>query len=304
MYKELKESLKAVNKVRSYEDILLNGAVSMFDYTGLSKEFSTFMEIFLLMGGECAVWKLENNLIVTPCTRIGNINEYGLGKDLNCTTRNGVNKKFIDFENNPNVVYVRNNSTATPDTSLEWFSTCLAEIDKSIMHNIINSRYSPIVKASNGKEKALIEQALESNNSSGIPQVVISGAESLFENKRESNNVLNITDVTNSDKIQYLSHAHDDIIRRLLNLYGMDIRGTGKMAQQSVAEINNGDNSQLIIPEDRLKNRKLAVEEINKKFGLNITVDYSKCWKREDKERETMQNSPDEIKESEVEDNV
>lgn len=287
MYLELKESLNAEKRNHSYDDLIFTAGLSMFEYTKLSKEFTTALETYLLLLGQCAVWLYDDNLICTPCTRIGNINVYGKGKDLNCTTRNGINKVFYDFENSADVVYIRNNSTATPDNNIDWYATALAEIDKSIMHNVINSRYSPIVKARTDKERAVIETALEQNNGNGKPQVVLVGMENLFESNNETSTVLNITDVANSDKIQYLSHAHDDIIRRLCNTYGMDIKGTGKMAQQSVAEINNGDNSQLIIPEDRLNCRRLAVEEINSKFGRNITVNYSKCWKREDDERTT-----------------
>ena len=302
MYEKLKESLKAENRLSDYQDIVLTSAVSMFEYTGVTIEFAQYIELFLRLQGQCAVWKQNDKLIASSCTRIGNINEYGLGKDLQCITLNGKSKTFKNFEDSNDVVYIRNNSLAIPDNCISWYSTCLAEIDKSIMHNIINSRYSPLVRATTTKEKGMIEQALENNNGSGKPQVVVTSMDNLFEKSETSTSVLNITDVTNSDKIQYLSHAHDDIVRRLYNLYGMDIRGTGKMAQQTTDEINNGDNSQMIMPNDNLKHRKKGIEEVNEKFGTNISVKFSKCWEREEEERElTIESMENEVENTQQE---
>ena len=58
----------------SYKDDLLNTLASMFVYKGFENEKkfnSEFIEIYLLIFGECAIWRNEGDLIVTYCNRCG-----------------------------------------------------------------------------------------------------------------------------------------------------------------------------------------------------------------------------------------
>ncbi|MBQ1293676.1 MAG: hypothetical protein IIY21_06530, partial [Clostridiales bacterium] len=98
--------------------------------------------------------------------------------------------------------------------------------------------------------------------------------------------VVNITDVNASDKIQYLLHAKDDLTREFLNLYGLHITGTGKMAQQSVEEITGSNNAALVIPYEMMKARNDTLERFNAITGLNVVCQLSKSWEREEYEAE------------------
>lgn len=260
-----------------YEDIGLNSLASMFTYKGFENEknFRTqFIELYLLCFGQCAVWRYEGDLIVSYCNRAGKPNVNGLGSDLICTTQNGYTTTFRDFENSKEVVFIQNNTVIAPDLNIPRFSAMLTEIDKSIYNNVINSRYSPIVVAKDEVTKKIIEKALE-NNDSGKPQTIASN-NLLSEEKEEY--VLNITDVTASDKIQYLMKAHEDLLRRIYTLYGMNIKGSGKMAQITRAEVNDGSESSMIIPYDRLHWREEGIKKINEYFGLNAEVKFSTPW--------------------------
>lgn len=261
----------------TYKDIWLNTIASMFKYTGFENEKHfrpQFMELYLLIFGQCAIWKLNDNLIVTVCNRAGSPNENGQGKDLICTTLNGISKTFNNFEDSNEVVFVQNNTVIAPDLNIERFSNMFAEIDKSIYNNIINSRYSPIVVAKDENTKKIIEAALDNNNS-GKPQTIASS--NILDENGEY--VLNITDVTASDKLQYLMKAHDDLNRRMYTLYGMNIMGSGKMAQLTRAEVNDGSESSMIIPYDRLYWREKAIEQVNEYFNLEAKVEFSEPWK-------------------------
>ena len=261
----------------SYKDDLLNTLASMFVYKGFENEKkfnSEFIEIYLLIFGECAIWRNEGDLIVTYCNRCGKPNANGLGVDLICTTQNGISKMFNNFEDSKEVVYVRNNTIIAPDLNIERYANMFAEIDKSTYNNVINSRYSPIILTRDENTTKMIKQALE-NNDSGKPQTVTS--DNLMEDEKEM--VLNITDVTASDKIQYLMKAHDDLYRRFYTTYGMNIMGSGKMAQLTRAEVNDGSESSMIIPYDRLNWRRKAIEKVNEYFSLDASVEFSIPWK-------------------------
>lgn len=277
MFNELKEKYKKQYTDRTYEDLLLTDIASMFDWE-FSEDIDTrFIESYLLIFGECAIWRLDGKLIVSVCNRAGSPNVNGLGKDLICITGNGISKTFTDFENSREVVYIRNNKFATPDLNIEPTASILSELYTSLRHNIINARYTPIVVAHDRIAKTAIEEVLKSHNSAAEIQVVLS--DNIFDTEKE--NVLNVTDVNAQDKIQYINHAHDDVLRQFYSIYGLDTCGTSKMAQQSADEINAGCNARMVLPTDRLKERKEGAKKIADFFGVDCTVDFSEPWKRE-----------------------
>ena len=276
MFNELKEKYKKQYTDRTYEDLLLTDIASMFDWE-FSEEIDTrFIESYLLIFGECAIWRLDGKLIVSVCNRAGAPNVNGLGKDLICITGNGISKTFTDFENSRDVVYIRNNKFATPDLNIEPTASILSELYTSLRHNIINARYTPIVVAHDSRAKTAIEQVLKSNNSAEI-QVVLS--DNIFDTEKET--VLNVTDVNAQDKIQYINHAHDDVLRQFYSIYGLDTCGTSKMAQQSADEINAGCNARMVLPLDRLKERQESAQKIIDFFGIDCSVEFSEAWRRE-----------------------
>lgn len=276
-YDSLKEKQKNLFNQTSYEFQLTNMLISMFEYESgdIPKEY---LEFFLLSEGKCAIFELEGKLVVTSCEFIGNIDEYGIGKDLICTTLNGKQKTFSNWRINEKVVVIYNNDTYTPDMNVGKFSTSFAEIEKSLHHLVINSRYTNMIGARDEREKVVIENAL-SNNEVGKPNVILS-IPSMFE-ENEGVKVLQLTDTTQSDKLQYLSKYHEDLRRRLSNIYGMSTSGTEKIAQQSSKEIENGESICFIIPLNMLKQRKKGIEEVNKKFNTDFSVDFSYAWKKE-----------------------
>lgn len=273
-YSNLKEKAKHEYRKISYNDLILEILSSMFSYSGIDIE-EEFIEGYLLTMGMCAFWNNGGELVVSPCNFIGNIDSYGRGKDLFCVTQNGISKTFNDWINNENVVVMFNNKQHIPDANIERFASIFAECDKSIINNVLNSRYSPLVRASTEAEKQAYEKAID-NNKDGKPMIVLSS--NLFMDEEKAEKVINLTDVRNSDKIQYLTKLHDDISRWFFSLYGMSTNGSGKIAQQTTQEINSGNCASFILPFDMLRERKKAIAEINKKFSLKANVYFSEVW--------------------------
>ena len=281
IFSSLKEKFKVEYREKSWEDFLLSVLGSMFEYNGLPVN-TEFIELLCNMYGECAIWETKDGFGVSYCQRSGKPNVNGLGSDLICTTWNGECVTFRNFENpeSPDfskVVYIRNNMYAMPDSLYQITADTLSDIDKSIKHIIVNSRYTPIAIAKDEKTRVAIQSAIDSNNSGDI-QVVLS---SNILDGDTSAYVLNITDVNASDKIQYLYKAKDDTLRHFYNRIGMEICGASKMAQQTVAEVNAGCNSHEIVPNSRLNEREKAVTACNEKFGWSGSVTYSEPWRKE-----------------------
>ena len=73
------------------------------------------------------------------------------------------------------------------------------------------------------------------------------------------------------------------------------------MAQQTEAEINQGCNSHMILPNVRMKNRRAGIDRCKKLFGWDCSVDFSEAWRREKGQLESFVDETD--TESEVVEN-
>ena len=295
-YATMRETQKKSVDQLSYNDVLMLSACSMFEYVkkGTDEPFdkirTEFIELYLIGGeGKCAVLDTkefttagtnnpEKGYVVTHAVRAGSPNANGLGRDLICTTGDGRNVTIKDFETEGKnrVAYFRNNAYAFPDFTIGESGDILAEIQKSKRHNIINSRLTPIVLTHDAKAAHAIENALKENQS-GSYAVVLSD-NILVEGEDK---VLEVTDVANQDKIQYLNHAYDDEMRHWYNLHGLDITGASKQAQQTEAEVSSGVNSRKILPYAMLAEREKAVKHMNEIFGFDCEVRFTLPWRLE-----------------------
>ena len=284
MYRNLKEKYKQKLEDICYEDTCLEMLSSMFTYTDNPKSLeSEYIELFLLTFGMCAIWKnKKNKIIASMCNPTGNIDDYGIGKDLFCVTLNGESKTFKNWKESKEVVVIFNNKYHTRDLNIERYAYFFSEIDTSLRVGIVNTRFSKIQRVQNSVQKTAMEKAINASGT-GVPQVVL--ASDIFDEYENKNNTIELTTPQDSDKLQYLSKLYEDFWRRFFNLYGMTTQGSEKMAQMSSAEINNGSNSELIIPLDRLEERKKGIDKVNNIFDLKMTVDFSTAWKRENEKR-------------------
>lgn len=299
LYDELKAKRKEkVNtNTEQWGHNLLSIVCAMFDWRVPQIKHTEFIELYLNMLGECAIWNTRDGYAVTRCNRAGKPNVNGLGSDLICGTGNGESKTFYDFENSNEVVYIKNDFFAMPDMNVDRVADILGETERSLRKLAINSRYTPVALAHNDLEKTAIEGIFSANDSEKGNVIVSSNiASELLDGIKHDIPVLNITDVSMSDKIQYLHKSKDDTLRQFFNLYGMDTSGAGKLAQQSVEEINAGEHSHHIIPNLRLSVRLEAIEELKEKFGWNdVSVSFSKCWVEEEAKRNTVEDDTEDL---------
>lgn len=277
LFNKLTEKHKQEVTEYNNTDILLEMVSTMFSYANCPFP-SEFLELYLLIFGKCAVFLNDNKkLTVSFCSFVGTLDSYGRGKDLICTTENGESYSFDDWETSDKVVVIFNNKYHSPDLNIGITSDFLSETDKSLRNAIVNTRFSKVLRAGNEMQKTLLEKAVD-NNENGKPQVVVSS--NILEDENQNLSV-DLTNPEQSDKLQYLSKLHTDILRRFFNLYGMSTQGIDKVAQMTKEEVQNGSNASFIIPCDRLEERVKGITRVNNVFGTDIKVDFSECWKNE-----------------------
>ena len=284
-----------VLKAWSLKDILMNYLAPMFKYEELPDSIpEEFIERFHILNGDIAVWKLDDpnafrykdELIVSCCGYANKPDAYGIGEHVIATTLSGYVKN--DLEEGKDCVVIHNNSIYTSDMSIIcYFTDMLTEMFTSLKTNIIYSRLKPIFKVSDDKEAAAVKEAFTKIKDDSEPIQITSNnvlAEALAEagaGNAETIKVLDITDVKNADKLQYIVKCIDDAFRWFFAMIGQAIQGNGKLAQQSVEEVQGTTSMSFILPNDRLKMRRKGWEKVNALFGTNVSVDFSDAWKTE-----------------------
>ena len=269
---------KAANDLRysTYFDILLNTLVDMFDYDGLPDTIpKRFLELYLHTYGQVFVSKIKGEIYATGGTLSGEIDAYGLGTDAIavCPIGQAEGKRDID------IVYGINNDTATPDMLIYWIAHLMQECDNSLEHNIIYSRLLPIPKVADEKDKQAFDDILDKLIKGELK--AFASKNILAEELGDGVDVINISNVDKVDKLQYLSRFADDILKKFYNFYGQPINSQNKSAQSISDELHGMDSVSFILPIQMLKCRQKMCDDINRIFGLNVSVRFSTSWELE-----------------------
>lgn len=279
----LKEFRKAISsaeyQMRANFNEVASVPLNMFDYDGIPEDLREYFEDFekyLIMGGCLAIGKLDGKYVfVRGGLGGGELDNYGYPTRFIGATGNG---KSVDWKVGEDCVVFWNNKSHSPDLDVLKTTDLLTDVDISIDCNIYYSRLYPIPCVKDEKEKMQITEILANLQKGGKNATVINRKKDvtdLVDGKGDEIPVLNITDVSNADKIQYLARFREDVKRWYFNRNGHDLQGSSKMAQQSVEEINNNNSISMIYPLDKYEMRKKAVDEFNELFGENMTVTFS-----------------------------
>lgn len=265
-----------------YWSILEQILTSMFKYGLLPKGLNKkYIEHTLIRFGCACIVKIGSEYFVGVPAIQPPLDNYGIGTEIVITTYNG--KHQIKGKLGINAVLIWNNTEYAGDFIISWFAKMFKEIDISMEANVFNCRMHPIPVARNSKIKSAIDnifKSIKGENKNNDTYSILSDTAFADEINGTSTkiDVLNLTDVKDVDKLQYLSKFHDDLLRRFCTLYGHSMQTTGKMAQQTVEEIQGYDSFSMIIPSNRLEERQSGIAEFNRVFGENVTVEYNDAW--------------------------
>ena len=267
---------------------------SMFEYGNLPDTVDPFyIEDYLQSGqpqGYIAWWRLnasetspgfpEGSLIVSSAALGTDLNPYGEGTEVIAVTANGKERRFRSrYEDD--VVVGFNNILKTPCYDIEVDAETLSEVDISLLYLIHYTRLYPIFKAADEKTRDKIITAFK-NMEVGKPLTIID--QPLLEELGIETKSIKTETLTNPELakvIQFTSKLREDIKRWHFTKYGQTINSSSKLAQETVDEVNGAVSASLIIPLSMLAARRTMIDEVNRKFGTDITVDFSGAWRAE-----------------------
>lgn len=303
--KKDEKKLEQLIQYLTYLRQIMAGALSMIDMDNPADGLDfRFLEMFRYVNGHVGIMKHpEYGLVCFPGSFSGELDAYGRGREyvgalLSGESMSGVKQdsgRKMSGKVGVDCVVIPNNYLYTPDILLFYqFAKRLSAVDTSLDFNVFFSRLAPIVKVSNDKVKQAVDEALNNILIGEMRSVIGQDLEADIDGFK-SIDILNITDVKDVDKIQYLSKYHDDLLRRLYTLGGHAMAGTQKMAQQSSDEISQNDTISMIYPLERLNTLKAGIEQCNKLFGTEMSVHFSEAWTVEKEKIETAIDTANQI---------
>lgn len=278
--------------------------MSTFEYEGLPDSLpADWIEAILISNGTVGIGKIGDTLYCCAGGYTGNYNGYIPEKYVGAVPAIGTMEGKAESEGTYNlegipgksIVVGWNNSALAPDFELFDTAQALTECRTSEDINVIFSRLLRIPKAKDSKEKAAIESAIKALIEGRIEAVASATVDLYDETITNDDKFVDLVDVKDIDKLQYLNQYHDNVLKRFMRNHGISLQITNKLAQQTNAEMHGADDYSMIYPLQQLKHRKKMVEDLNRVFGLSASVDFSEMFKNSyDK---TVNYVPDELNE-------
>jgi hypothetical protein len=282
-YDAMKPKMKKQFDELNHFDTLYNVLVSMFDYRGLPDTLRPeFIEGLMITQGTCGVMEYDGKLYTGPGGYCGNVYNF-LPQEYQITVT-GINSSSLRGRVNEKVAVGWNNATMHPDLLLMQYAATLTEVDVSERVNLIFSRFLRIPKVKDQKEKSAVEESVKAIMDGRFSAIVSDNIREILTETDKDNKFLDLVDVKEVDKLQYLNQYRDNIIKRFFQIYGQGMQSTAKLAQQTNDELHGNDTVSMIIPYQRLYYRKKFVEDINRLFDTNISVEFSEAWKQSERE--------------------
>lgn len=253
---------------------LLNTANTIFTYENLPKTLdSHFLETYVRLS-PLGISSLINDKLYGVITVRGGLGDdvsvYGMGTNfIGANTKKSYNINI----NDDNIVLCKNNNSYLSDYNLiDKYAKILNEIDKSINSLTIYSRFYPMPLISDNKEYKQY-----ADNFQKIVKGEMGGAMHRENKLNELSGVnsvemVNITDVNASSKLECLTRLKDSILKDYLREIGITCNNMDKSAQVNTIELQAYDNYTNLNLYDYYWARVNFIDEANKKFGTNMKV--------------------------------
>ena len=282
--------------IDAYMKDMQKKTIRMFEWTGLPETIpQRELELILQLCRFAIFTKVDDKLFVFYGGLGGMPNEYYQPTQaivVNPYLKYFSVLKLDDYiKDDGNAVVGWNDSTHMgmyPMNSL--FASLLAETSLTLKYQLINMRFNNVLTANDDNEKESLKTMYK--------DVADGTGFGIIVTKRLMNqNTIDKIDITASNRQAQLK----DTIETMQYLKGSWLNAVGlnanyNMKRESINESECDLNEDALIPDtdDMLYNRKLIADALNKKFGTNISVDFSSAWKKNREEiklREEQQES-------------
>lgn len=268
----------------SYIKYYLARCQSMFKYDGLPDTIpAKWLEHYLLANGQCVFIKNGEDLIVTTGGMGGDPDIYYIPTKYivsNPYVKEEARKTYTIGED---CVLIRNDTYSQGLIPLlTRYCSQLTENDLTMQTADILSRAMLTITATDTQSKESVEKWLCDLRKGKLS--AIGELPSMVGNQDRSVNITPFREVSNT--ITNLIEYHQYLKASLYNELGLN--ANYNMKRESINSNESQLNDDMLHPliDDMLARRREALEEVNKMFGTNISVDFNGAWLTNEKEEE------------------
>lgn len=279
-YKWARENI--YNKDRfldNFIDDMLIKVNQMFHYENLPESVpKRILEKMLCEGGYCIFTKHNDKYVILQGGLGGELNEYY--EYTECIVANPYLKLDKTFKLGEDCVLIRNDSRMKgliPILSKYAVLCGDSEISINVLTNVLRTQF--LISAGDNKTKESADAFIKKLTDGEFTSI----AENTFLDGVKVHNIQG-----SANYIQQFVELNQYLKAIAYNEIGLDANYNMKRERLTVNEVEL--NTSILIPlaDDMLEQRRNAIEEINKKYGLNISVELSSVWKMQ---KETVDNA-------------
>lgn len=240
-------------------------AVNGFRWKNLPPEIDErYLEMILCFNGRGIFFK--DDVIGYAALEMSSEGEYDIYNIPQRRMAHGNNGYFRDDLTPDDSVIIYNNYTRTPEIlTIRLYARRLAEIDRAIDINIRTQKTTKILKCA--EEERLTYQNLLAKYDGGTPFIL--GSKNLAT--LGDIETLDLTTPYIADKLQLQKRQ---VFNEVLTYFGIENANTEKRERLITDEITSNMGGVAISRNSRMNARKQACAEINRVFGLNVSVEF------------------------------
>lgn len=275
--------------VRTYIQYMLCRTQSMFLYQNLPDTIpADILELYLQTRGHCFITEINDKLYALSGTLAGELDEYYCFTEYLVTNPALKLSKSFNLKNDG--VLIRNDTMELGLIPvLSRYSVLLVENAISMRNATINARILTIISAPDERTKASAELYL-SKIERGENAVI--GDNPFFDGIKSQN-----ASSAFGRTIEQLIALHQYIKASMFNEIGLDANYNMKKERLTSQEVQLSDDFLLPFVDNMIINRQRAIEKINEKYGLNISVGFNSTWLtnelENEKQKEIYQTPPE-----------
>ena len=253
-----------------YLNRLTELAMSMFEWKGLPEPIDwRFLEYILYYNGQILFCKDEDlgDYVVTKTALSGKMDFYRVPETRRAYADNGYQANY----NKDNSVVIFNNVLRLPSyTAMMFYARKLWEIDRTIDINV-KAQKTPVLILADENERLTMKNVYMQYDGN---QPFIFGSKNM--GLQDNIQVLKTDAPYLADKLMQLKN---DIWNEAVTYLGISNANTQKKERMISSEIEATQGSVIASRQSRLEARREGCEQINRMFGLNVTVDYREDYK-------------------------
>ena len=252
----------------NYTNLMLNRLMGMFKYEGLPDSIPQYqLEKQLLVNGYSFIYEYDGQLYAFSGTLSGDKDIYGESTEFIINNPYIKLNKTVDISDG---VLIKNDykMQGLIDT-IEQYSILASECDLSFLSLAQTSRIQTIITAG---DRATVESAKQYYKSieEGLNNVIMENA------MLESLHVHNVA--SNNNIINNIVSLKQYIKSEMYNTVGLNSNYNMKKERMITSEVESNCDNLYPLIDSMKKCRENAIDKINEKYGLNITIQYDGVW--------------------------